>query len=83
MGVRTVRYLEYVYESAERSEAEALDLANYRLRCEMAEVMAQGELVAKRTEYGLEDGVLILRCKMEILENIACVRQIIIDPIPH
>jgi len=83
VGVRTVRYLEYTYESAERSEEEALSLAQYRLRCDAAEVMAQGELVAKRTEHSLAEGVLTLRYKMEILENIACVRQIIIDPIPH
>ena len=76
IGIRTVKHMEYTYESAERSEEEATELANYKLRCELLPIVSKAELLSKDTEINVTEEKLMLRCEIECIEDIAKVKKI-------
>ncbi len=75
-GVRTVRYAEYENSAAARSEASAVELALYTLRCQMESQVPEGMLLTKALSATLTDTEYILNCKAEYIENIATVRGV-------
>lgn len=82
IGIRTVKHMEYTYESAERSEEEAKELALYKLRCQMLPIVSEAELLKKDTVIACTETALILRCEIECIENIAKVEKIDIADLP-
>ncbi len=83
IGIRTVKHMEYTYESAERSEEEARELANYKLRCQLLPIASEAELLTKNTEINSTDEKLILICEIECIENIAKIKKIDIADLPR
>ena len=76
IGIRTVRYLEYTVEDAQRSENEAMELAFYKLETELMAVSESAELLRKRTEFSVRDGEVSLVCRLEVIEDIAKIKEI-------
>ena len=74
-GIRTVKYLPYTYESAERSTEEAIDLAFFRLRLIEEELMIS-DVISKQFLGSLSDGVYSLRCTAISVKNIAKQQEI-------
>ena len=79
VGIRTVRYVEYETVDAERTPAEAEELAYYRLRCEMENQIPEGELIRKRLTTSLDEDTYTLRCTANYIENIAQVKEIEVE----
>lgn len=79
VGIRTVRYLEYEIADAERTPAEAEELAYYRLRCQMEEEIPEGQLVRKRLTTVLGEDTYELRCTANYIENIARLKEIEVE----
>lgn len=79
VGIRTVRYVEYETVDAERTPAEAEDLAYYRLRCEMEQQIPDGELVRKSLTTSLDEDTYVLRCTANYIENIARMKEIEVE----
>ena len=82
VGVRTVRYLEYETVDAERTLAEAEELAYYRLRCRMESEVPEGELIRKRLTASLGETSYVLRCTANYIENIARMKEIEVELFP-
>ena len=82
IGIRTVKYMEYTYESANRSEEEATELARYKLRCQLSPIVSEAELLKNHTELITTDVSVILRCEIECIENIAEIKKIDIADLP-
>lgn len=81
-GIRTVRYMEYVYEDAERSPEEAERLAEYKIG-ELASELARGaELLRKTETREITEGHYVIKYKVECIEDIAEVRKIEIPDLP-
>ena len=81
VGIRTVRHMEYRVETASRNEEDAVELAQYRLRCLMESEVSEGMLVSKRMTASLTEEAYVLRCRAEYIENIAKTREIEIEGI--
>ena len=79
VGVRTVKHMEYVYESAERSPSEAEQLAEYKLSCELSLLARDAELLRKSSTAHLTETAYIIDCHIELIENIAEQREIKIE----
>ena len=79
VGIRTVRYVEYTITDAERTPAEAEELAYYRLRCQMEQQIPDGELVRKRLTASLDETSYVLRCTANYIENIARMKEIEVE----
>lgn len=82
MGIRTVKHMEYTYESTERSEQEAKELAEYKLRCQLLPIVSEAELLKKDIQISATDRSLVLRCEIECIENIAKIKKIDIADLP-
>lgn len=82
VGIRTVRYLEYTYESAERTPDEALGLAEYKLDIEMREALCESELIRKSRICEYTDTSCILKYRVECIEDIARIKKIEIEGLP-
>ena len=65
--------------SAERSEESAIELAYYRLRCQMEGEVPEGTLVRKELEGMMTTDGYVLRCKADYIEDIAKPREILLD----
>ncbi len=68
-GVRTVRYMEYEYVEAERSDAELMRIAEYKMNLTI--VKESSELLRKNTSFELSDEGYTLVCDVKTVENIA------------
>ena len=79
VGVRTVKHIEYVYESATRTPEEAERLADYKLSCELASLARGGELLRKSRTSRVSETAYIIDCHIELIENIAERREIKIE----
>lgn len=79
VGVRTVKHIEYVYESAERTQEEAERLADYKLSCELASLARDTELLGKSKTSHLTETAYIIDCHIQLIENIAERREIKIE----
>ena len=82
VGIRTVKHLEYTYESREREPDEALALAEYRLDIEMRGELRESELLRKRAVCEYTDDACILRYRVECIEDIARIKKIEIEGLP-
>ena len=78
-GIRTVKYLPYGYESAERTTKEAIDLALSELRYIEEELMIS-DVISKQFSGNLEGGVYRLECTAVSVKNIARQQEIEIYP---
>ncbi len=82
MGIRTVRYYEYVQTVTERSEEEAMELAYDTLRYRMeSELSDDAMLVRKRTHAEPTESAYVLHAYVECIENIAKTEEIKIEGI--
>ena len=85
VGIRTVRYAEYEYVSAERSAEEAIDLAYKKLRQKEAE-LGISDVIKKELSGSFEnvDGkeVYVLRCSAVSVMNIAKQVKIEVETLP-
>lgn len=84
-GIRTVRYAEYEYVSADRSSEEAIDLAYKELRTKEAE-LGVSDVISKELSGSFEtaDGkeVYVLRCSAVSVMNIAKQVEIEVETLP-
>jgi similar to stage IV sporulation protein len=71
MGTRTVRSISYETETLRYSEAEAIEIAYYRLREIMEAELSGAELLKKSIACEITDSAYILYCTVECIENIA------------
>lgn len=74
-GIRTVKYLPYGYESAERSRDEAIDLALLKLRS-LEEELGVSDVISKQLSGIFSDGSYRLECTAVSVKNIAVQREI-------
>ena len=74
-GIRTVKYLPYEYESAERSTSEAIDLALLKIRS-LEEELGVSDVISKQLSGVLSDGAYRLECTAVSVKNIAVQREI-------
>ncbi len=82
VGVRTVKHIEYTYETAERSSAEAVELGDYKLGIEISALSESSVLLRKSTHTELTDTAYIIKCRVECIEDIALTRRIEIEGLP-
>lgn len=80
-GVRTVRHYEYEQCVGERGEEAALNLAYDALNASIASQTSEAMLVGKKIETAWSDTALMLRCRLECIEDIASPREIKIEGI--
>lgn len=71
VGVRTVKEVSYLTETARYTDEEAMNVAYYRLREMMESELSGAELLMKNIECEITDTTYILYCKVECIENIA------------
>lgn len=76
IGIRTVRYFEYSYEDAVRTDAELTALADYRIRCDIASRLSDGELLGRLDERTINSDGIVARCTVCSIENIAKIQEI-------
>ncbi len=69
-GIRTVKHLEYRYESAQRDAEEAVELALYKLRC-IEEEKGITDVISKSFSGEFFDDKYLLRCTSVSICNIA------------
>lgn len=85
VGIRTVRYAEYEYVSAEKSAEEAIDLAYKKLRFKEDE-LGISDVISKELSGSFEtiDGkeVYVLRCTAVSVANIAKQVKIEVETLP-
>lgn len=81
VGIRTVRVLEYETVEATRSEESAMELALYRLRCQMESEVPEGTLTGKSLRVSLTEEEYVLYCEAKYLENIAKLQEIELEGI--
>ena len=79
VGVRTVRNLEYGYESDVRTETEARSVALCELEARLSALSESVELLKKTVSFEVRESELILRCEIEMIEDIAKIQEIIIS----
>ena len=79
VGIRTVKRMEYAYESAERTPEEAEALGDYKLECQLSSLSRSAELLKKSRESELTETAYITKCHVECIENIAEQREIKIE----
>lgn len=78
-GVRSVEYVEYQTETAQRSEEQASEQANFQLWQMFFADAPTAQTVGKKLLGRLEDGYYILEAEIECIENIAVEKEIEID----
>ena len=80
-GIRTVRVLPYELCEEERDAETAVELALQQLRARMQSEVPDGALVRKEMQSEWRDGVYVLRCRANYIENIAVEKEIEIEGI--
>ncbi len=78
-GIKTVEYVEYTVESAQRSEEQAREQANFLLWQKFFTEAPDASLVGKRIVGRLEGEEYILLATIESIENIACEQEVEIN----
>jgi len=71
IGIRTVSYMEYIYEDTSRTDEELTALAKYQIRCDIASRLADGELLGRLDEYEITKDGIVAKCTVHSIENIA------------
>jgi hypothetical protein len=80
VGIRTVKYMEYVYTDSERSDTELAELAEYRMSLTLFSALRDAELLRRSESFELYGDRYILRCKVRCIKNIAKAKEIEITP---
>lgn len=80
-GIRTVRVLPYELCEEERDAETVVELALRELRARMQSEVPDGQLVRKEMRSEWRDGVYLLRCRANYIENIAVEKEIEIQGI--
>ena len=80
-GIRTVTYAEYVTESAQRTESEAAEQANYLLWTGLAAEAPKAEVVGKSISGELVGDKYVLTATVTTIENIAREQEVKVDVI--
>lgn len=80
VGIRTVKYMEYTLENAERSDDELSSLAQHRMSISLARELSDGDLLRKSSSFELRDDGYTLTCKVLCIRNIAVSKKIEIEP---
>lgn len=83
VGIRTVKYIEYEYKAAQRTEEQAAELGFYKLRCETSALSKEAELLRKNTHTEITDTAYLIKCRIECIEDIAKSKKIEIDGLPE
>ena len=79
VGIRTVRYLEYVYEDVSRTDEELTALAKYRLDVALSERLSDGELLGKLDTAQISESGIVAQREVRTIENIAKNQEIEIN----
>lgn len=82
VGIRTVKHLEYTYESTQRSAEEARELAEYKLERLISELSKSSELISKSTLHQSAETAYKIKCRVRLIEDIALIKEIEIDGMP-
>jgi hypothetical protein len=80
VGIRTVKYLEYVLTDAERSDTELSRIAEYRMSLMLSDALRDSELLKISKLFEPCEDRYILKCKVKCIANIARTREIDITP---
>ena len=75
-GIRTVRVLPYELCEEERDAETVVEAALQQLRTRMQSEVPDGALIRKEMQGEWRDGVYILRCRANYIENIAVEKEI-------
>lgn len=79
IGIRTVRYLEYTHTDQSHTDTELIELAQYKLRADIASALSDGELLGKLVDFELNESGIILNCSIRSIEDIAKTQEIKIE----
>lgn len=71
VSIGTNEYREYRYETAKRSETEAVKLAYYELLLETQDLLRSAELLKKTVKADFRDEAYVIDCELYCIENIA------------
>lgn len=71
VGIRTVKYMEYVLEEAVRSDSELSALAEYRMSLTLARELCDADLLRKYSQFTLGDEGYTLLCRVVCVKDIA------------
>lgn len=80
VGIRTVRYVEYVYTEQTRSDDELLALAEYRMSLSLFSGLKDAQLLKKSTVFDISDSGYRMCCDVKCIKNIAKIKEIEIQP---
>ncbi len=76
IGIRTVRYLEYTFESDVRSDEEARELAFSEIGNKLLLLSERAQLLRRQTEFAVTDTAFTARCRVLAIEDIARIQEI-------
>lgn len=76
VGIRTVRYIEYIYEETARTDEELASLADYKIQARIASELCDGELLGRLDEQEISESGIVARCTVRSIENIAKTQKI-------
>lgn len=82
VGIRTVRYVEYVSEETERTDSQLAAVAEYRADAETATVLSDGELLGMSQQITLGEDGCTLRRTLRCIRNVAVSRKVEIELFP-
>ena len=71
IGIRTVKYLEYTYEEAERDDTQLSDTAYYQLSDRLSQVLKDGDLLRKSVSLDINEDGCTLLCRLRFITDIA------------
>lgn len=80
VGIRTVKYMEYVCEEAVRSDGELSALADYRMSLTLSKELSDADLLRKNSRFTLEDDRYTLVCRVVCVKDIA--KRKIVEVLP-
>ena len=80
VGIRTVKYMEYVYTDAERSDEEMSRLAEYRMSLTLNSALDGAELLRRSTSFELRGDSYYMKTTVKCIRNIARPKEIEILP---
>lgn len=70
-GVLEVRYPVYENVELEMSDTEMRELAEYKLRALIESELCEAQILRRSTEVEIFDGLLVLRCRIRCIDDIA------------
>ena len=80
VGIRTVKYMEYVSEEATRSDSELSALAEYRMSLTLSRELSDADLLRKYSQFTLGDDGYTLLCRVVCVKDIA--KRKIVEVLP-